>query len=88
MLKKYADRVRANYAFIQQTIDYTDKHFAAIKAKRIENEKQYTSRKIISGALGYRQFKVSQLSFLGYEGSYKKRGNYRKPFVLRQKQTV
>ncbi|HPJ10823.1 MAG TPA: M14 family metallopeptidase [Flavobacterium sp.] len=72
MLKKYADRVKANYAFIQQTIDYTDKHFAAIKAKRIENEKQYTTGKNYPVRWAIDSSKVSQLSFLGYEGSYKK----------------
>lgn len=72
MLKKYADRVRANYAFMQQTIDYTDKHFLEIKAKRIENEKQYAAGKSYPVRWAIDSSQVSNLTFLGYEGGYKK----------------
>lgn len=72
MLKKYADRVVANYAFMQETIDFTDKHFAAIKAKRLENEKQYVAGKNYPIKWIIDSTNVSQLSFLGYEGNYKK----------------
>lgn len=72
MLKKYADRVKANYAFMQQTLDYTDKHFAEIKAKRIENEKQYAAGKSYPVRWAIDSTQVSNLTFLGYEGGYKK----------------
>lgn len=72
MLKKYADRVRTNYAFMQQTIDYTDKHFLEIKAKRLENEKQYAAGKSYPVRWAIDSSRVSNLTFLGYEGGYKK----------------
>ncbi len=72
MLKKYADRVKANYAFMQQTIDYTDKHFLVIKAKQLENVKQYTAGKSYPVRWAIDSTQVSNLTFLGYEGSYKK----------------
>jgi phage terminase large subunit-like protein len=72
MLKKYADRVRANYAFMQETIDYTDKNFQKIKAMRLENEKQYAAGKSYAVRWVIDSSKVSKLSFLGYEGGYKK----------------
>lgn len=72
MLKKYADRVRANYAFLQQTIDYTDKHFREIKAKRLENAKQYAAGKLYPVRWAIDSAQVTKLTFLGYESSYKK----------------
>jgi hypothetical protein len=72
MLKKYATRVKANYAFMHEVIDYTDVNFQKIKSLRIENSKQYAAGKSYPVKWEIDSAKVSKLSFLGYEGSYKK----------------
>ena len=72
MLKKYADRVSANYAFMQETIDYVDANFQKIKAMRIQNEQQYAPEKSYPVKWAIDSLKVSSLPFLGYEGSRKK----------------
>lgn len=72
MLKKYAARVKANYAFLQEAIDYTDANYQKIKSLRIENAKQYAPGKTYPVKWEIDSSKVSILSFLGYEGSYKK----------------
>ena len=72
MLKKFADRIRANYAFMQETIDYVDMNFQKIKAMRIQNEQQYAPEKPYPVKWAIDSLKVSSLPFLGYEGSRKK----------------
>lgn len=71
MLKQYAGRVKANYTFMQELINYTDDHSQKIKALRIENEAQYTPGKSYPIQWQIDSSKVSALSFSGYEGSYK-----------------
>ena len=72
MLKKYAARVKATYDFMTETIAYTELNFKKIKQLRIENEQQYAAGKTYPVKWVIDSTKVSQLSFLGYEGSYKK----------------
>jgi hypothetical protein len=72
MLKKYADRVKADYAFMQETIDYVDANSQKIKSLRIQNEQQYAPGKLYPVKWAIDSMKVSSLSFLGYEGSRKK----------------
>ena len=72
MLKKYAARVKATYEFMTEAIDYTEANFKKIKQLRIENEQQYAVGKTYPIKWAIDSTKISKLSFLGYDGSYKK----------------
>jgi len=72
MLKKYAQRVKANYAFLRQAIDYTDANFEKIKSLRKQNSLEYAPGKKYPVKWVIDSTKVSSLFFLGYEGNHKK----------------
>jgi hypothetical protein len=71
MLKKYADRVRPTTRLSSKPSITLTSISRQSRPNGLKMRSNIPPEKI-SGALGYRQFKVSQLSFLGYEGSYKK----------------
>lgn len=72
MLKKYDKRVKATYEFMVSAIDFADKNASEIKAKRLENEKQFQAGKPFPVAWEIDSAKVSTIEFLGFEGGYKK----------------
>jgi hypothetical protein len=72
MLKKYAERVKATYAYMLATIAFTDLNYQKIKAMRLENESLYTPKKSYSLKWEIDTTKVTPFSFLGFEAGYKK----------------
>ena len=70
MLKKYTARVKATYAFMLETINFTDKNDQKIKALRVENESRYVASKSYPIKWEIDSSKATTLSFLGYEGSH------------------
>lgn len=72
MLKKYDKRVKATYEFMVSVIDFADKNTAAIKEKRLANEKQFAAGSKYAIGWEIDSSKVEKIEFLGYDGSYKK----------------
>lgn len=72
MLKNYSSRVKATYEFMVSTLDYTDKNYKKIQAKRVENENQFKPKSAYTVKWEIDTTKITQLPFMGYEGTYKK----------------
>jgi hypothetical protein len=72
MLKKYSERVKATYDFMLSTIEFMDKNGMKIKEMRLQNEKQFQSKKPYTLKWEIDSTKAEKISFLGYEGSIKK----------------
>jgi len=70
MLKKYAERVKVTYEFMQSVLDYTDANYTKIKQLRLKNEEQYQAQKPYTIKWEIDTSKTIPLSFLGYEASY------------------
>ena len=72
MLKNYKDRVKVTYDFMVSAIEITANKAKIIKEKQLENEKQFQAGKKYSIQWEIDTTQVTPISFLGYEGSYKK----------------
>jgi len=72
MLKKYSERVKATYDFMLSTIEFMDKNGVKIKEMRLQNEKQFQSKKPYTLKWEIDSTKAEKNSFLGFEGSIKK----------------
>lgn len=72
MLKNYASRVKATYEFMVSTINFADKNYKTIKAKRLENQKQFQPKSDYTIKWEIDTTKITKIPFLGYEGKYKK----------------
>ena len=72
MLKNYSSRVKATYEFMVSTLNYTDKNYKTIQAKRVENENQFKPKSAYTVKWEIDTTKVTQIPFMGYEGTYKK----------------
>lgn len=72
MLKNYNDRVKVTYDFMVAAIETTAIKAISIKAKQLENEIQFQAGKRYTIQWKIDTTQVTPISFLGYEGSYKK----------------
>jgi hypothetical protein len=72
MLKKYTDRVKATYAYMVATLNFTDTNYQKIKAMRLENESLYTPKKSYTLKWEIETTKATPFSFLGFEAGHKK----------------
>lgn len=72
MLKNYKDRVKVTYDFMVSAIEITANKTKIIKEKQLENEKQFQAGKKYSIQWEIDTTQVTPISFLGYEGNYKK----------------
>ncbi|TRW23983.1 hypothetical protein FMM05_12560 [Flavobacterium zepuense] len=71
MLKDYTSRVKANYAYMVQTIDFIEKNHNTIKELRIANRDNYTPGNKYTLQWTVDSTQVTLLPFLGYDGAYK-----------------
>jgi hypothetical protein len=71
MLKDYASRVKATYAYMEQTLTFIEKNFATIKELRTANTDNYLPGNKYTLAWEVDSTQVMLLPFLGYEGGYK-----------------
>lgn len=74
MLKPFADRVKATYAFLLSNIDYADSNWQKIKQKRNEANAAYKAGEPYPIAWSVDSTQVSMIGFRGYEGGYKPSG--------------
>jgi hypothetical protein len=74
MLKKYAERVKMTYEYMQSTLDFTDANYQKIKELRMKNLDQYQPKKSYTLKWELDSTKATTFSFLGYEAGYKKSG--------------
>jgi hypothetical protein len=72
MLKPYNERVKVTYDFMVSTINYADKNWEKIKNMRIQNNQQNKATNSYPIQWTIDSSKVEKMTFLGYEGSYKK----------------
>jgi hypothetical protein len=72
MLKKYSKRVKATYDFMNVVIHYAEKNRDKIKKIQVLNETQYQPKSTYAIQWSIDSSKVEKLSFLGYEGNFKK----------------
>jgi hypothetical protein len=72
MLKPYHERVKVTYDFMVATISYADKNWQKIKNLRIQNTEQYKAHNSYPIHYTIDSSKVEKITFLGYDGSYKK----------------
>ncbi len=72
MLKEYSKRVKATYDFMVAVVQYVDKNNNKIKNIETLNERQYQPKSSYTIQWAIDSSKVEKLSFMGYEGSYKK----------------
>lgn len=72
MLKPYDERVKVTYDFMVSTINYADKNREKIREMRIQNNEQYKANNPYPIQWAIDSSKVEKITFLGYEGSYKK----------------
>jgi len=72
MLKKYAERVKATYEFMDAAIYFTDSNYQKIKEMRLKNEEQYAPEKSYTLKWELDTTKVTKFSFLGFEAKHKK----------------
>ncbi|MEM0543552.1 hypothetical protein WFZ85_13090 [Flavobacterium sp. j3] len=72
MLKNYNDRVKVTYDFMVAAIETTAIKAISIKAKQLENEIQFQAGKRYTIQWKIDTTQVTPISFLGYEGNYKK----------------
>lgn len=71
MLKDYASRVKVTYEYMVSSVDYIEKNYKKLKQLRIDNLNNYKPGMAYTLLWELDKSKVSQLEFLGYEGSYK-----------------
>jgi hypothetical protein len=72
MLKPYNQRVKVTYDFMVSTIEYADKNWEKIKNLRIQNKEQYKANDSYPIQWKIDSSKVEKITFLGFDGSYKK----------------
>lgn len=72
MLKPYKERVKVTYDFMVSTINYADKNWKKIRDLRVQNNEQYKANNSYPVQWTIDSTKVEKMTFLGYEGSYKK----------------
>lgn len=72
MLKDYASRVKVTYEFMASALDYIEKNYKKIKQLRSDNLKNYTAGSKYTLQWKLDKSIVTPLSFLGFEGGYKK----------------
>lgn len=72
MLKNYKNRVNVTYEYMISTLDFTDKNYVKIKELRQKHLANYTTGKEYPIGWELDSSKVTPLTFLGYEGGYKK----------------
>ncbi len=71
MLKEYSQRVKVTYEYMLSSLQFIDKNHNKIKQLRVENLQQYKPGMKYTLQWELDKNKVTQLSFLGYEGGYK-----------------
>ncbi|RYG47852.1 MAG: hypothetical protein EOO01_14270, partial [Chitinophagaceae bacterium] len=72
MLKPFKDRVKATYDFMASVLEYANSNAAVIKQKRLENAALFKAGNLYPVQWAVDSAKVSEIEFLGFEGSYKK----------------
>ena len=70
MLKDYTSRVKATYAYMQQSLDFIEKNYTTIKELRAANNDNYLPGNKYTLQWAIDSTQVTLLPFLGYEGSY------------------
>lgn len=71
MLKDYTSRVKVTYEYMLESLAYTDRNYLKIQQLRAESLKQLQPGMPYTMQWEIDKSKVTQLPFLGYEGSYK-----------------
>lgn len=72
MLKNYKDRVKVTYDFMVSAMEITSKKAEIIRKKQAQNQTQFQAGKKYTLQWKIDSTKVSQIPFMGYDGSYKK----------------
>ncbi|CAN1522573.1 M14-like domain containing protein [Flavobacteriaceae bacterium] len=72
MLKKYDERVKATYEYMNSTINFIDINYKKIKELRLKNEEQYQPKKQYPIEWKIDSSKATTFLFSGFEASYKK----------------
>lgn len=72
MLKDYKSRVKVTYDFMVSAMEITSKKAELIQEKQLANQTQFQAGKKYTLQWKIDSTKVSQIPFMGYQGSYKK----------------
>ena len=72
MLKDYASRVKVTYDFMVSAMEITSKKAEIIQKKQLANKNQFKAGNKYTLQWKIDSTKVSQIPFMGYQGSYKK----------------